>query len=158
MTLNHSGTDPESPNVIVLRGQDEVEYKEQPADGAAITPGMVVERTANGIAPHGTDAGTVNPFVALGARKYGQTIDEDWAAGDFVLYAGFDKGQQFYGLLGAGENVAVGDDLLSAGDGTLRARVGDGTEAGADAVGEVVEAVDNSGGTEAARVKVEVKH
>ena len=172
MALDTPNPDGATPNTVILRGMDELEYKNDPADGD-IRPGMLVERTANGVAPHGTAAGTAAPFFAVEWRKVGMLADEVGfpeeltsstainsviESGNLVKFAGFDKGHQVWGLVPDGVNVPAYTPLVSNGDGTLRP-INTGGATGEDdgsAVVQSIEAVDNTAGGEPARVRMEI--
>lgn len=119
---------------------------------AAITPGMLVERAPGGVRAHGTAGGFAAPYFANEYGLTGLTIDDAYAAGDQVIFTAYTNGSGVYALLAAGQTVAEGGLLVSAGNGAL-APIG---AAGGVVVGIARDAVDNSGGTETVRVRVEV--
>lgn len=139
-------------HTIILREWSLKRYKAKLATGQDITPGMLCELpTVDTIQPHSSAAGVPAPLiVAVEAAEVGRGIDDDYAVdGEEVNYAIVDSGEWFYGLLAAGEDISANDLLESAGDGTLQA----------DTTGDkfrALEAVDNSAGYEAVRIKVEV--
>lgn len=105
------------------------------------------------------------PRFALEFEKTGRGIDDDYSAGDQVEYRSFSTGDEAYAWLAAGENAAIDDPLESAGNGALKVHDGsvdDDTAAtrtyydGA-IVAHAAEAVDNSAGGSAVRIKVEVR-
>lgn len=129
--------------------------KEAPlATGADITPGMLVQYdgTNAAVEVHSSAAALPKPLmVAVEATwKFSSDIDTHYdTVGEQVDFCFPLPGDLFYGLLAAGENVAVNDLVESNGDGTL--------QAGSSApIGRVKEAVNNSAGYTAARVVVEV--
>lgn len=129
---------------------------EAPALGA-ITPGHLVERGTGGVQVHSTAAGNAARVVALERAMTGDGIDVAYATGDEVLLAYLRPGDMFNGLVAAGASaIADGNYLESAGDGTLRvvstsAATADTERAGI--VAQAMEAVDNSGGGSAVRIK-----
>ena len=170
MTLDSPNPDGATPDTVILRGMDELEYDEAPADGA-VRPGMLVERTAAGIAPHGTAAGLSAPYFAVERRKIGMIADDvtfpqelpddlnsTYEDGVLALFAGFDKGHRVWGLTPAGVTVPDNTPLVSNGDGTLRPINTNGAtgETDANAVVKSVEAVDNAAGGDPARVRMEI--
>ena len=160
MPLSSPNPDGETPDKVLLRGYDEVEYKEGPAEVAAITPGMLCEQTGTGLAPHGTAGEAASAVVALTNRKHSKTMDDPYNVGDLVFAGGLDKNMQFYGLLADGQNISVAGGrvpLVSDGTGRLRAiNTGGATgETDDNTVLEAVESVDNTAG-DSDRIRVEV--
>lgn len=145
-----------SPKKVVLKG-DPV-YKNAPLqaldeyDVGAIMPGMLIQRTAAGeVEPHDTATGFASPMFAveLPARE-GQDIDTAYDQdGESVLYAYCRPGDEVYALLEVGANVAEAALLESNGAGYLQA----GTT---NPVVRAIEAVNNSAGDAAVRIRVEV--
>lgn len=132
------------PNTVIAAG-DDYEQDEAEAD-AAITPGYLVEETGTGVAPHGTAAGDVT--VTLFAREHQETgmdIDDDIPAGSNAKYIRPSPGMRVRARIAAAETITAGDDLVSNGDGTLRAAAGDGTES-AGHVATAYEDIDTTDG------------
>lgn len=123
---------------------------------SAITPGHLVEfGGANDLQVHGTAGGPARKAFALENDLIGKGIDEAYAAGETVRYGVFASGAEIYAWLDGGQNVAKGDPLVSAGDGSL---AGVATETEQDSiVAYALEAVNNSAATAGvhARIKVE---
>ncbi len=139
--------------------------KEAKAD-AAITPGMLLERTTTGVKKH-AGAGLVaqrmfaleNLSVAPSATA---TIDTAYDTGERVQIGLFPPGGEVYALLANGEKAVIGNFLESNGDGQLKVLVAD-TSAGTIEVGSIVgvalEAVDMSGSSgvdPSGRIRIEV--
>ena len=119
---------------------------------AAITPGMLLTRSASGVRPHNVAGGEASPAFAVENDLVGGDISDDYAIGADVIYRTFAPGSAVYALAHAGgAAIAKNAFLTSAGDGTLEL-VGDDQVA----VAQALEAVDNSGGGTAVRIKVEV--
>ena len=119
---------------------------------AAITPGMLITRTATGVRPHNVAGGAASAMFAVEDSKLGNDIDDDYAVGDQCTFAEFMPGSSVYALAHAGGAAISANDLLkSGGDGTLELASTDEV-----AVARALEAVDNSGGGSAVRIKVEV--
>lgn len=138
-----------TPKTVELYG---VGIQNEAAALAAITPGMLIERGAGGIQPHGTQGETASPAFAVEAVMLGQSISDDYAIGDQVIYKTFAAGSSVYALVAAGAAAITANAFLtSAGDGTLEF-------AGVDEVviAQAIEAVDNSGGASTVRIKVEI--
>lgn len=125
---------------------------------AAITPGMLIERTsADKVQAHSGAGQNVVPITfALEDELQGNGIDTAYAAADQVFCWSPARGDVVYAILKDGENVAIGDKLESAGNGYLQKHVADvesfeSAEAGSitvypnQIVGEALEALDLSG-------------
>lgn len=132
---------------------------------AAITPGHLVELMSTGkIRSHATAAGNAYKWFALEDVLQGKTISEAYAALDPVLVWMTAPGEEVYAVLANGQNIAKGDLLESAGDGTLTKHTADawtsanvGTVYGNAIVGVALEAVDMSGSSGAdpnGRIKI----
>lgn len=106
-----------APKTIILKGDPRLE--EYDAD-AAITPGHILQLNSDGeVLKHATEGGYWDGTVAGEDALQGREIDTDYAAADKVTTHCTKPGDKFYPFLQATENVAIGDFLISAGDGTL---------------------------------------
>jgi hypothetical protein len=123
--------------------------------GATITPGMLVEREADAVdtvEPHGTAGGGGNAHFAVEYDLTGRDLDDNYASGDQVIFKTFYPGAGVYALVAAAEPAILkAAKLASAGDGYL-SEAADGDIV----IAEAREAVDNSAGAAAARIKVEI--
>ena len=146
-----------TPKKIVLKGDPL--YKERPLKAldiygvGGVTPGMLLGSVAGEYTPHPTAAGTsVSPIFAVEAPfREGADIDTAYDQdGETILAAHCRQGDEIYAFLEVGANVAQEAVLESNGAGSLQALTS-GT-----AVCRALEAVDNSGGSAIARIKVEV--
>lgn len=143
---------------IILVGTPKI--KEADASGA-ITPGHLLERSsATEFAVHASAGQNAAPLFAVEAGFLGDDIDEAYADGERV-YAHFAQpGDEVYALVAAAAPaIAVDDYLESAGDGTVRkvvASAATAESARASIIGRAIEAVDNSAGGTAVRIRVEV--
>jgi len=155
-----------APSTIILKGNPI--YKEYPlapitASGVtAITPGMLVELASGEVRPHSTQGGNATPMFAVEGLNIDATsltmgdIDTDYDDDNGAVKVAFcNNGDEVYALLGAGQTVAIHGLLQSASDGYLMPYTA-GTNLPLRPVARALEAVDNSAGTSAARVKVEV--
>jgi hypothetical protein len=145
-------------NTIILVGGGI--HKEGKAN-AAITPGDLVERMSTGnIRKHATAAGNAAPSFAIENEVIGKGIDDDYAANDNVYFVHLAPGSVVYArVAAAAAAIAIGDYLESAGNGTLRKASASAATSEAQRAGIVaraLEAVDNSGGGSAVRIKAEV--
>lgn len=139
----------DNPKTVELYG--ECIQHEAEAD-SAITPGHLVERAGAGVQPHSTAGGPANAHFAVENGMLGLGIGDEYADGDQVMFKTFQPGSGVYALVAAGASAISEFGLLaSAGDGTLAA-------AGIDevAVAQALEDVDNSGGSDPVRIRVEV--
>ena len=114
-----------------------------------ITPGhLIVEGSGGTVTVHGTAAGSVIPCFALEDELQGKAITDNYASGDKVQCWYPYRGDQVYCILADGEDVAIGDLLVSAGDGTVAKLVAASAavaEFALNVVGMATEAVDMSG-------------
>lgn len=124
----------------------------------AITPGHLVEEVAAGIRKHAGAGLAAIPMFALEREMTGDDKDEAYAASDTVLFVVAQPGTQIHALVAAAAAaIAVGDNLESAGNGTVRKAT---TDTATDdtqrnsLVGKALEAVDNSAGGSAVRIKI----
>jgi hypothetical protein len=130
-----------------------------------VTPGHLLDfGTGVTVKPHATADGASNgrrvalenPWSdhALLVSTNGPNIDHAYLAGETVFFIPASNGDVLYMFIAAGQNAAKGAPLVSNGDGTLKvATVGAGTLTDA-IVGYATEAVDNSGGGAAVRIRV----
>lgn len=165
-----------APSTITLKGDPQ--GREGLCTDAAITPGMLLAVSAQpagvsgmadsrilGVRPHNVESGAASAAFAREPDIFGGTIDTEYAVGDTVLYSEYRKGDMVYALLAAGNDVAVGALLESAGDGTLQAVTAgaqDGTTPFAvtfpgNAIARAMQAVDNDPGTGGAAVRIKVE-
>lgn len=119
---------------------------------AAVTPGMLVTRSAGGVRPHNVAGETAAPAFAQEYGMTGRGIDDDYAIGDQIVYKTYCAGSSVYAWAHAGgAAIAANAFLKSAGDGTLELASTDDV-----VVAQALEAVDNSGGANPARIRVEI--
>ncbi len=94
--------------------------EEHTATAVAITPGMLCERTSGDLVQaHSTEGGDGQTMIAMEDDLQGKTVDDAYAVSALIALCLPAKGSEVNVLLAAGENVSVGDDLVSAGDGTF---------------------------------------
>jgi len=147
---------------IEVRQYGEIIQHEAIASGA-ITPGMILERTsaAETFKAHATAGGHWNRSVALTDYLQGSEIGTVIVSGARFQAWITKPGDQFYGLLANGENVAIGDKIVSNGDGYLKKATADssGVVLEQTIIGYALEAVDMSDSSAAdptGRILVEV--
>lgn len=134
---------------------------EEMVAAAAITPGHLVEMDSDGkAAVHSDEDQNALPMFALEDELQGETITDAYSENDQVPVWIPTRGDQVYAILAESENVAIGDFLSSAGDGTLKKHVEDAESAGLltvygkQIIGQAIEAVHADGAT--ARIKVRI--
>jgi hypothetical protein len=133
--------------VIALLGQPI--YNEDGVAAEAITPGMLVNGTTS-LIKYATAGGAAAPAFALERDEMGKDIDTPYAIGDTVKIGVFHKGQHVNALIAIGQNIAANARLEAAADGTLK------VFAAGVILARALEAVDNSAGGAAARLRVEI--
>jgi hypothetical protein len=105
---------------IRLAGPDGVQEEFLVASGATLKPGMLVRRTsATQCNVHATSGGDGATLILHEDALQGLGVDDSAAAGIRVYAEYVLPGAKRYARLKANENVAVGDNLISGGDGTL---------------------------------------
>lgn len=103
------------------------EYDEATA-GGTITPGMLVKLNASGqLIAHDEEGGRGECGFAVEDALQGKAVGDDYSSGNLACYILPRKGCEVHALLKDGENVSIGDELVSAGDGTLQARGSSGS-------------------------------
>ena len=146
------------PNTIILYGQG---CRKEGIASEAITPGHLVEfGGSNDLQKHGTAAGNARKAFAVENDLIGDGINDAYATGEQVQYNVFQSGDEVYALVADGATaITKGAGVESAGDGTVR--ITSTSSATSDLerdgiVGYALEAVDNSGGGSAVRIRIEV--
>lgn len=135
-------------NTIKLKKYLDV-VNEFTATAVAITPGFFLELTSDGyVQAHSTEGGPVLPMVALEDELQGKGITDNYAVSAKIQVWTAVRGEEVYALLADGEDVAIGDFLISDGNGRLKKY--DGTTASdvefpQSIVAVALEAVDMSG-------------
>lgn len=112
-------TDNRVANRIVLIGSDS--RHEEYIAAVPLLPGeLLVRNSSNQVSPHATAGGVAERFIALEDALQGRTIDHAYAAGDLVAVGVMNPGDKVQARLDAGENVIIGDQLSSAGNGKFQ--------------------------------------
>jgi len=105
---------------IRLAGPDGVQEEFLVASGATLKPGMLVRRTsATECNVHNVSGGDGATLILHEDALQGLGVDDSAAAATRVYAEYVIPGAKRYARLKASENVAVGDLLISGGDGTL---------------------------------------
>jgi hypothetical protein len=94
------------------------------AASESVTPGHLVELfNSSGTIryrKHGT-AGALTPAqIATEASMLNKGVDDVYAANDLIEVSHAAKGSTWWMLIASGQNIVAGNELESAGDGTLR--------------------------------------
>lgn len=94
---------------------------EEHAAHEAITPGhLVMINSDDEAAKHAVEGGTAFPMFALEDESQGKGITDAYVSGAVVQCWIPTRGDIVNALLADGENVVIGDFLVSKGDGTLK--------------------------------------
>lgn len=112
---------------------------------ASVTPGSLVTRTAGQYTLATT--GATQPAFALEQAEMNKSVDHLYASGDLIKVGVGRPGSTFWALLASGQNVTDGAGLIAATNGQLTAGTGPF---------RAIEAVNNTAGPGAARIRVEV--
>ncbi len=120
-------------NQIMLKGDFR---RDEALAGAAISPGDLVELNSAGkVIVHATEGGYAERAFAIEDALQGKDLTTNYAEGDLVQYNIVEVGAEVQAFLFAGEDVAIGEKLISNGDGTL---VANGSEASGITVNQIV--------------------
>lgn len=94
---------------------------EEAVAAGTITPGMLCEITTSAtVQAHSTEGGRAERLVALEDALQGNGIDTDYSADDIVSLAVMAPGSVHNMLMALGETGSPGQEVVSAGDGTLK--------------------------------------
>lgn len=127
--------------------------EEYTSTAVEITPGALIELTSAGLVQAcNNTTGPTLPMFALEDELQGNGIDINYAVSVKVQCWIPGRGDMVYALLKNGENIAIGDWVESAGDGSVQKFTS------RPALGVAVEAVDDSGssGTDTGRIIIRI--
>ena len=148
-----------TPETIVFEpndGEMAKRVRELPA-AAAITPGMLVERTAGTVQAHSTLQGSAAKLFAMENTGVAGVIDDAYVTGDTVPHYAATNGDRIYALVNAATLAIVADALLASdGAGGVITATNIADDAPNKVIGQALVAVDNSGGGTAVRIMIEV--
>ena len=104
---------------IVLKGRG---IRDEALAAGTITPGYLIQRdSADKVIAHNTAAGIAQKMFAVENELVGKEITVDYLSGDTTLFEHVVRGGMVNALLPANAAaIVIGDQLESAGDGTLR--------------------------------------
>ena len=145
-------------NTIVVKGYP---MRKERVAAEAITPGHLIDiNSADKVIKHAGAAKTASATFAIENEVFGKGINIAYAADDNVLYGVFNAGDEVYALVAASASaIVIGDELESAGNGTVR-KIATDTVTSQDertsVVGRALQAVDNSAGGSSVRLLIEV--
>lgn len=130
--------------------------KEEAVAAAAVSPGMLGEIASTGkVQAHSTEGGRAEKIIVLEDALQGRSIETAYSKDERVSLAFGLPGDVWNILLAAGENVSKSDELISGGDGTLKARSNASSPSKIEqTVARADEAKDNSGGSAAVLIAV----
>lgn len=140
------------PKTILLAGDPIT--REGNANGATIKPGMLISGTPDGdVVPHAVSGERTAVTIAKEADYAGDDIDTAFADNERVPYFNMRQGDQFYGWLSAGNDVAADELLQSDGAGAFEKL----DTAPGVALVRTLEAVDNDPGSGGAAVRIKLE-
>ncbi len=121
-------------------------HTEHKANSALIYPGMLVDIDANNeVAPHAVVGGKNLALFAAEDALQGKTIATIYEDDSIVTCYQFPQGSEVYGLIADGQDLEIGDPVMSNGAGLLIA-IGDASGADADwIIGYMMETADLTG-------------
>jgi len=119
-----------------IERKGEIRYEEAVVASFKLYPGMLVKLNSSGkLIAHNVEGGYAERCVLLEDALQGKTVNDAYTTGAVASYAVLTPGSEFNGLLKMGQNVGIGDYLISAGDGTFKALSG---ATSSDAVRQVI--------------------
>ena len=96
------------------------EQEEINAAGAGIYPGMLLTLGAIGVVVHATEGGRAEALIACEDQLQGKTIATVYTISTLVTCLLPRKGCEVRVLIEDGQNVAIGSELISAGNGKFK--------------------------------------
>lgn len=103
------------------------QYDEAQA-GGTVTPGMLVKLNTSGyVIAHDEEGGRGEVMFAVEDALQGASVTDNYASGEQAGYIIPGKGSEVCALIAASETLSIGDEVVSAGDGTLKARGSSGS-------------------------------
>lgn len=133
-----------SKEMVQIKTLGAIAYEERNAGAAGIKPGMLCKVAADGdVEVHATEGGQCECLIALEDSLQGARISTAYTIAYPVRLEVFRPGEEFHGILEAGQNVSIGEALMSAGNGKFASHVDSGATIDA-IVGYAMEAEDLS--------------
>ncbi len=126
-------------------------HEEAKANEADIYPGMLLVLDGNGeVGMHGTEGGTIGDEVLIAEEDalQGNTVDTVYEDDSIVSHLIPNKGSVVRMLLEDGEDVSIGEKIISAGNGLVKSydNIGSGRTV-AHVLGVTIEEMDLTGST-----------
>lgn len=172
------------PSTVTLEGDDDSYQRDSGKATGTVSPGQILERNGSDtsgaddqtqVQRNSTDGAVAVPRIALELAKTGQTIEDDYASGDYIEWRVFESGDEAYIPIFDGANATTSDgtstddsgnaniaedDYLvpyaGAGEnGNFRAFDSGNGDSEGQKMFQALEAVDNSGGSDIAYVRAE---
>jgi hypothetical protein len=122
-------------------------YDEALAGEAGIYPGMLLELNSDAeVIKHDDEGGRAERMFAQEDALQGKTVATVYTSGAIVGYILPVPGAEVNALIQGGQNISIGDELISAGDGTLKA-ASDVSSSVDEVIAVAMEAFDDSDDT-----------
>jgi len=103
-----------------IHSKGDVRQEEFLAAAATIYPGMLINQASTGkVAIHASEGEFAENMIAAEDALQGKTVADAYAAGAVVPTLIPNKGTELNVLIQAGQEVDIGDSLVSGGDGTF---------------------------------------
>jgi len=108
-------------NTILINVSSNSKYLEGTA-ATVLTPGMLTKRNTEGKwKAHDVAGGACQPIFVIEDIWGGETIHDDYSIGESSWFRYCNGGDMIWGWLAVGEDIAIGDFLISSGiNGTLK--------------------------------------
>ena len=104
-----------------IHNKGDYRQEERDATAVAIQPGMLIMLTSTGaVQAHNVEGGRAEAFVAGEDALQGKTVTDNYAVSAKVTCLLPAKGSVVNMLIEDGQDIAIGDELISAGNGTLK--------------------------------------
>ena len=134
------------PDTIILKGDPIMSEKEA---GGAISPGHLIKREGSGVVVQTLDGAGAPPTFAKENDIAGDDLNHPYASGEIVQFFTAYGGMAVNARLKSGQNIDVGEGLISGEDGELKTA--------GNTVPIAISLEDTGGATTAARfLKVEI--
>jgi hypothetical protein len=133
--------------------------REEAIAADTVKPGYLIELTSAGtVQAHSEEGGVAERAFAVEDTVQGNDVDDSYSAADRVQYNIENRGNEVFAYIKAGEDIDIGDKLVSAGDGTLiEAAPASSGALDNDYIAVALEALDLTGsGAVATRLKIRI--
>lgn len=118
-----------SKQMIQVKTLGMIAYEERNAGEAGIYPGMLCYVFTDGtVKLHASEGGRAECLVALEDSLQGRGVDTVYTLAYPVRLEVFRPGEEFMGLLASGQNISIGEGLISSGDGTFKSATDSGLD------------------------------